>query len=347
MLSTNYNNALITYFILFTYLYWIDYTGPERASASANGNMLSISFECSPKRTARAHSPFHHSDYLLSPRSFHASSKDFHPPTVFASPVAHSLSYRSKSYHGELNRITSSTYRGLSEYNNDLSRSERSQLCSSRSAYNINESYRNIYTNHSAISINAYSNHYNHHNFWTPSLTPQPLNNRFRFQKRNAYKAHRSRSAYPLVERYDLLSAGYQNSPLQSRARVTASQDFQTNNWTKSLFDIHSSQATLRGNRPPLFRYSSVRSMFDDIAYVKSILNPDVYLRWLRSKRNMEDVTRRYDCPKYYDNDIITGYSQRVREMSYLTRSKRYISSYGKPYNKSPSFEKPIKGNSK
>lgn len=321
------------------------YVGPERASA--NSNVLGISFERSRTSSARAHSPFNHPDYSLSHRNFYSSAKDIHPPTAYASPVSLSLSYRSKSYHGELNRVTSSTYHGLSEYNIDLSRNERLQLCSSRSAYNINESYRNLYSNYSAISVNAYSKHYNHHNFWTPSSTPQPLNNRYRFQKRNAYKAHRSRSAYPLVQGHNVLGGGYQNNSLRlSRARITASQDFQSKSWTKSLFDIHSSQATLRFNRPSLFRYSSARSIFDDPAYAKSILNPDVYLRWLRSQRNMEDVVRRCDS-KYYDNDSIINCRQRIREISYLTQSKSYISLYGKPYNKSPKFEKPIKGNSK
>lgn len=240
-------------------------------------------------------------------RDSHSSVRDIHLPTVYDSAVPLPLSSRSKSYHGDLSRVTPSVFSGLSKCQSDLLRSQRSLHNYSHSTYNNLSNNRNTCSNYSLLSVNAYSKHYNHHNHWshTPSQQSLPLNSRCRFQKRHVYKTYRSRSANPLInEEYDLSSRKCRSAFLNttSTQRITSSQNFHIR--TKSMCNIHlSPPATTRLNysiASILPRYSSVRTMFDNSAYSRSILNPDVYVRWLRTKRGMEDVMRRQNYMSTY-----------------------------------------------
>lgn len=278
-------------------------------------------------------------------RDIHLSVRDVRLPTVYDSAVPMQLSHRSKSYHGDLNRVPASVFNGLSKYNSDLLGSHRSLLHYSHSTYNnlFNNNCRSTCSNYSILSVNAYSKHYSHHNHWS-NITSQPLNSRCRFHKRHVYKAYRSRSANPLNnDEYDLSRKGCRSAFLRSPStQLTASR--KSHIWTKSMSDIHSSpSATVRLHYSVssiLPRYSSVRTMIDSSAYSKSILNPDVYVRWLRSKRCMEDVVRRRDhVPTYRFIDSIGISERRERNTS------NYVSCYGNIFYRSPKLVHPIKGN--
>lgn len=316
--------------------------------------MPSVSFERLVSSSTSL-SPLQHREHSSSYRDIRSSARDFYLsvrdvrlPTVYDSPVPLQLSYRSKSYHGDLNRTNLSVFSGLSKCSSDLFRSNRSLSHYSPTTYNNN--CRNTYSSHSLLSVNAYSKHYSHHNHWshTPIL---PLNSRCRFQKRHAYKAYRSRSANPLLNEEYVSSSGIGcRSALlgtSSIQRITTTQDSHIR--TKSMSDIRSSPATLRPHcsiSSILPRYSSVRTILDKSAYSKSILNPDVYVRWLRSRRVIEDVVHRRDYTATNRfSDSIGAAERRWRETSYLSRSRNYISCYGKPHHISPTFEHPIKGN--
>lgn len=337
----------------------------ERASAR---NLLGTSFE-RLTHSPQVHSPFQqqseysYRDIRSSTRDIHSSSRDMHssirdiyssirdvrPPTLYESSLSLCLPNRSKSYHGDLNRIARSVLSGLGACSGDVFRSDRSLLRPSRSVYNIDDRYRNSYTNHTSLSVSAYSKHYNHHNHWSQGPS-QSLNSRSRFQKRNAYKAYRSRSANPLIEgRYNSLNSGYHSTISRvPSTRTPASHDLHAHSLTKSLWDIRSSQILIRSRiGSPLCRYSSARTILDDPAYSKSILNPDVYVRWLRSKRDIENVAQRRNQSLYRFNDAIDSTKRRLCDDTYWSRSKNYSSYYGQHYDKPPTFVQQIKGNPK
>lgn len=263
------------------------------------------------------------------------------------------MSYRSKSYHGDLNCITPSVFTGLSDYSSDLMKSDRSLSRLSRSAYNLNSNnnYRcSLSSIPSTSYVNAYSKHHNHHNHLI-RIPSQPINSRCRFQKRNAYKAYRSRSVNPSNEMYDFSSSGYHSNTLRSSIpRISTSQDLYatapSSRYSKSLSEIRVSQS--RNTYDSIPRSSSTRNIFDDSRYNNNILNPDVYVRWLRNKREMDNFSKRHilqSSLQLYDD---FEFSRRARDISsYSSSSKKNYFSYTQRQLKSPTFTKTIKGKQK
>lgn len=252
------------------------------------------------------------------------------------------LSYRSKSYHGDLSRIpqptaTSSYFDGL--YKDEMYRSHRSF---SRSASNLNSSnsYSNLQSSlprSNSSYVNAYSRHHSHHNHQitdTPK-TPVQTNWRSRFHSRNAYKAHRSRSANRPSDRdYSMPRTVRSSTPGGYRTNSTISDypsyDSLTVNSriSKSFSDIRTIQSRIDREllHLPLPRekcYSS-RNIDRHIDYelASHILNPDIYVRWLKNKWDIEESMQR----QHYS--ITSTRSHTNEDHMYTPKSRFYGTSY-------------------
>lgn len=206
--------------------------------------------------------------------------------------------YRSRSYQSDLNRLTPAPS-SLTSQSIELSRSDRGR---SYSALNLD---RNYYAPSSISSINAYSRHYNHHNYSSRISSTQnvatsfdsgiksKMNSRSRFISRSTLKSCRSHSANPPSDRDSV-------SMLSSMARISTLSDIQAMRFSKSLSDLRATYSRIS------YSNDLTNSLLRDRLPSRSsngtdsnILNPDIYLRWLKNKRDMEQYAFSNDFSKY------------------------------------------------
>lgn len=308
-------------------------------------------------RSSRAPSPFH--------REFTSSYRDMRP--IISETKSHrirdslpiTMPYRSKSYHGDLSRIaaqTSITAHHYDDYRTDLHRSRRS-MSSSASNLNASTSSRPSISSFHSSYVNVYSRHHSHHNHHLPissSQIPVQINNRSRFRARNAYKAYRSRSANRLDERDYSVSRTIRSSTPSTRlssstSHLSKSQDLlSTARFSKSLTDIRTLQSRINNEllRPLTREYSSSIRHIDDSTELAAnhILNPDIYIRWLKNKWDMEESFRRQrsmSARSHIDHYARLAKS-RFRDSSYPARVK--FSHYSRQHPDIPYFSKTIRG---
>lgn len=220
-------------------------------------------------------------------------------------------SYRSKSYHGDLSRIAppiaTSYLDGTHRHNID-----RSHRSLSRSASNLNSSnsyinLRNNLTRFNSTYVDTYSRHHSHHNHQLPDpqTTPVQTNWRSRFRGRNAYKAYRNHSANrPNDREYSIPRTIQSSTPSGYRADSAIPQYPSYDSFTissrisKSLSDIRTAHSRIDHDhlQLPLRREESYSSRnFDchaDHELASHILNPDIYLRWLKNKWDIQNSVR-------------------------------------------------------
>lgn len=163
---------------------------------------------------------------------------------------APSLSYRSKSYHGDLSRLTPLSL--------------HASIGSSRSFSRL-PSYRDLSTydfnGFNASYVNAYSRHHSHHQ---ASMSRPQLNSRNRFRAR-MIRPVRSRSANP-PERYRS-SVVRDHTPIPFTA--SSCSDFSR----KPIFSTRMSERAATEN-------SSIKLMCN-------VLDPDSHIRWLKNRREL------------------------------------------------------------
>lgn len=280
------------------------------------------------------------------------------------------LSYRSKSYHGDLSRIskpitTSSYFDGIRK--DEMYRSHRSLSRSTTNLDNSN-SYSNLQNSLPRLNssyVNTYSRHHSHHSHQIPDTSKAPVqtNWRSRFHSRNAYKAYRSRSANRPSERdYSLPRTIRSSTPGGYRTNSTISDypsyDSLTINSriSKSFSDIRTIQSRIDRDllHLPLRREKSYSSRnIDrniDHELASHILNPDIYVRWLKNKWDIEESMRRrrhysvlstrsntFDDYMYTPKNRFYGTSHTSRSKCRSYDSLRYSSQI-------PKFSKTIKG---
>lgn len=305
-------------------------------------------------RNSRAHSPFHREF-----TSFHREPPHSTSYRDTASIVRDSLSvlmpYRSKSYHGDLNRITHSTIPSYyDDRRTDLYRSNRSL---SRSATNLSGSSSNL--RHSLSSfhssyVHSYSRHHSHHNHHVP-IAPRtlvPANSRSRFHTRTAYKAYRSRSVNRLDERDYSMARSIRTSTPRTRtsasiARYSSHDLISSVGFSKSLSDVRTIQSRINNELlRPLQREGS--SILSNRAHQHSelashILNPDIYVRWLKNKWDLEESRQRsLSARSFVDSSVDwTRSRSHFRDRSFPSRSKFSCDS-SRP--QIPTFAKTIRG---
>lgn len=331
-------------------------------------------------RNSRAKSPFHREQascyresYPSVRDTYRHKSRDHLPiiDTSYSSKNRESLrppmlSYRSKSYHGDLSRIarpiaTSSYFDGVRK--DEMYRSHRSL---SRSASNLNSSnsYNNL-RNFTPSYVNTYSRHHSHHSHQmsdTPK-TPVQMNWRSRFHSRNAYKAYRSRSANRPNERDYSISmprtirsstpGGYRTDSVISDY---PSYDSLTINSraSKSFSDIRTIQSRIDHDllHLPLRREKSYSSRFidrhTDHELASHILNPDIYVRWLKNKWDIEESMRRQHhsvvSTHSHTDDYVHTPKNRPFGCSYPSRMKCLSYDSLRHSFQIPTFSKTIKG---
>lgn len=170
---------------------------------------------------------------------------------------APSLSYRSKSYHGDLSRLTPLSLRDSIGSSRSYSRLPSHRDLSS-SAYDL--------SGFNASYVNAYSRHHSHHQVSAPR--PQ-LNNRNRFRAR-MIRPVRSRSANP-PERYrSSVVRDYTPSPFTASAYSDYSR--------KPIFSTRLAERTAIEN-------SSIKLMCN-------VLGVDSHVRWLKNRRELSQSPR-------------------------------------------------------
>lgn len=279
------------------------------------------------------------------------------------------LSYRSKSYHGDLSRISQpvATSRYFdSGYKDEMYRSHRSL---SRSASNLNSSnsysnLRNSLPRLNSSYVNAYSRHHSHHNHQitdTPK-TPVQMNWRSRFHSRNAYKAHRSRSANRPNDRdYSMPRTVRSSTPGGYRTTSTIS-DYPSydslkinSRISKSFSDIRTIQSRIDRDllHLPLRRekYYSSRNIdrHNDFELASHILNPDIYVRWLKNKWDIEESMLRQhrsttSTRSHINDDYMYTPKNRSYGTSYPSRTKCLSYDSLRHSYQIPTFSKFIKG---
>lgn len=274
------------------------------------------------------------------------------------------MPYRSKSYHGDLNRISHSTvpihiddFKTVfkTDFKTDFRTDFRSIRSLSRSATNLSSSTNlrsNLSSFHSSY-VNVYSRHHSHHNHHVPKAprTSVQINNRSRFRARNAYKANRSQSANRLDDR-DYFTPNRNRSSTPG-ARTTSTIPYHSHSdllsmtgISKSLSDIRTIQSRINNEllRPLLHESSSIRSIADSPELSRHILNPDIYLRWLKNKWGMEDRLRRERSVSTWSNidDYTHSSKSCFRDSSYSSRVKFSHDSQNRP--QLPFFLKTIRG---
>lgn len=311
-------------------------------------------------RNSRVQSPFH--------REFTAFHREPHTPSYRDSAsiavrdsLSTSIPYRSKSYHGDLNRIKHSTVPSYyDDRRADLYRSDRSL---SQSANNLNVSgssgnlRHSLSSFHSSSYVNAYSRHHSHHNHHVPIAprTPVPTNSRNRFHTRSAYKAYRSRSVNRLDEHDYSMPRSIRASTPRSRtcasiARYSSHDHISSAGFSSSLSDVRTIQSRINSEllRPLQRESSSILSTrtHDYSELASHILNPDIYVRWLKNKWDLEDSFRRQrsvSARSIVDSSIDYVRSRsRFRDTSFPSRSKF---SYDSLRPHIPTFAKTIRGN--
>lgn len=265
------------------------------------------------------------------------------------------MPYRSKSYHGELNRITHSTIPIHFDYHRSDFRRVRS-LSRSVNNLNVNCNLRAASTSIPSSYVNIYSHHHNHHNHHAPMAprTSVQINNRSRFHTRNAYKkTYRSSSANRLDDRdYFRLSSFRSSTPsaisTSSTTPYYSKNDFlSTNAVSKSLSDIRTIQSRISNEpvRSYLNGSFSSRSIANSSELASHILNPDMYVRWLKNKWGMENRLRRERSVS--TRSFIDEYA-RSRKVSFRGNSfpsRVNFSHNSWQHSSIPHFSKTIKGN--
>lgn len=276
------------------------------------------------------------------------------------------LSYRSKSYHGDLSRITPSTF---TSHFDDVRKSEmyRSERSLSRSVSNLNagSNLRSSSFSFPSSYVNSYSRHHSHHNHHVPIPPRTPvvqINNRSRFRARNAYKAYRSRSVNRLDESDYAMSRTVRSSTPgtyrgDSMISYLSSHDslLTSNRISKSMSDIRSIQTRINNEllhqNYPLLRdsRSSIRNIDHhfDSELASHILNPDIYVRWLKNKWDMDESMRRQRSvvsTRSHTDDTAYSVKNRLRGSSYPTRMRFSYDSTRHP--KRPIFSNTIRGKS-
>lgn len=300
-------------------------------------------------RSSRARSPFQ--------REFKTSHRETFLPIRDTKSYRDSLPittpYRSKSYHGELNRITHST---ISSHFDDFRTDYGSIRSVSRSATNLNasSSLRTSLSSFHSSYVNAYSRHHSHHNHYAPMppRTPVQINSRSRFRARNAYKAYRSRSANRLDDRDYSMSSHIRSSTPRARSPSPISHHYSyqdlrsTTGFSKSLSDIRTIQSRIHNEllRPLYRESSSIRNIDGSSEFASHILNPDIYLRWLKNKWSMEDRFRRERSvsTRSYIDDYARSSKSYYRDSSYPSRVK--FSHDSRQHRQLPFFSKTIRG---
>lgn len=276
------------------------------------------------------------------------------------------LSYRSKSYHGDLSRIPSTASLLRPNYyddirGRDLYRSERSLSRSVTNLPNVN-STSNLRNAFNSSYVNAYSRHHSHHNHQTqaPISIPSQINRRDRFRARNAYKAYRSRSANRSVDGLETTPRSQRSSTSVTAATYRADSHYSSHDSiatsariSKSLSDIRTIQSRLNHELTQLAlprdnstSYRSIDRYVDHDAAIH-ILNPDIYVRWLKNKWDAEESMRRQRSvismrSTRTADDYSYGVGNRLRGSSYPSRTRySYESSRVPPI---PTFTRGIRG---
>lgn len=169
-----------------------------------------------------------------------------------------SLSYRSKSYHGDLSRLTPLVMHDSIGSSRSYSRLPSHRDLSTSSTYDFN--------GFNASYVNAYSRHHSHHQ---PS-TPRPqINNRNRFRAR-MIRPVRSRSANP-PERYrPSVVRDYTPSPFTASSYADFSR--------KPVFSTRLAERTAIEN-------SSIKLMCN-------VMGVDSHVRWLKNRRELTQSPR-------------------------------------------------------
>lgn len=198
-------------------------------------------------------------------------------------------SYRSKSYHDDLNQIARlSSSRATSIYDCHRNRYGNKWQTQSLSVHDLSQS--DIWRESCNISsINAYAKHYSHHEC---SAREARLTSRNRFKARAVLKATRSRS----VDR----SPGSQS---REQIRTSTLLDFPLPGLSRSMHDLSCSARSV-----PRFSITrenttsrSIKSYHRDWRNVSTssgdwmydIMNkPDFYVRWLRQQREISSVSK-------------------------------------------------------
>lgn len=266
------------------------------------------------------------------------------------------MPYRSKSYHGDLNRISHSTVPShFDDFKTDFRSDFGSIRSLSRSATNLSSStnLRSSLSNIHSSYVNVYSRHHSHHNHHVPIAprTPVQINNRSRFRARNAYKSYRSRSVNRLDDRDYFTPNRIRSSTPGARTISTIpyhshSDLLSMTGISKSLSDIRTIQSRINNEllRPLLHESSSIRSIVDSPELARHILNPDIYVRWLKNKWGMEDRLRRERSVSTWSNidDYTRSTKSCFRDSSYSSRVKFSNDSRQRP--QIPLFSKTIRG---
>lgn len=323
-------------------------------------------------RSSRAQSPSY--------RDFSSSLRDLHPPTrdvtraALRDSLPVTIPYRSKSYQSDLHRVSHAAVPSrCDDRRSDFYKSDQSLT---RSVTNLasNSSRHSLSTLPSSY-VNSYSRHHIHHNHRVPSAprTPVQINSRSRFHARSAYKAYRSRSVNRLDES-DYTSTRSLRSTTPSSIRLpTAPSQYSSQSLlssmrsSKSLSDIRATQARIN-NELSHFGYrtstsirniddhefshssyrlsSSIRNI-DDSDTSGHILNPDMYVRWLKNKWDMEEGLCRQQSQfarSRIDSDSI-DLARRAKSSSHCSFPSRLKFSHDSwRHPKHPTFSKTIRG---
>lgn len=275
--------------------------------------------------------------------------------TLSRDSLSASLPYRSKSYNGDLSRISYSTpYTSSFDDHRLLSRPEpyTSDRSRSRSVSHL-DTDRSSLSNFSPSYVNTYSRHHSHHNHHPsiPPRVPPQISNRSRFHTRSAYKAYRSRS----VNRLDDHDFSISQSPVRPHAadlyrapsttQRSARSFLSSARFSKSLSDIRATQSRIN-NEISLYLQrasSSIRNIDDYSELANHILNPDLYVRWLKNKWDMEENYRRQQSLSAwsYSEDMSERLAKnsRLRGNSYGSRMKYFHES-----RRYPTFSQTIRG---
>lgn len=328
-------------------------------------------------RNSRAKSPFHRELKSCYRESFptvadtfrhksrdHIPTRDmFHSCKNRDSLYFPTLSFRSKSYHGDLSRIAPSTST-QSSYFDSVRQDEiyRNSRLLSHSISNLNSSgsCSNL-RNFTSTYVNTYSRHHNHHSHQLPDTTKTPvqMNWRSRFRGRNAYKAYRSRSVNQSHDRdYSMprssTPGGYR---VDSVIPNYPSLDSLTINSriSKSFSDIRTVQPRIDRDQLhlPLRRETSYSSRnidrHCDHELATHILNPDIYVRWLKNKWDIEESMRRnhdnvVSTRSHIDDTYLHTQKNRFNGSSYPSRMKSLSYDSMRHSSQIPTFSKTIRG---
>lgn len=320
-------------------------------------------------RNSRPKSPFHRelkscyreSCPSVGDSAFRHKSRDHIPlrDTFYSSKSRDSLhfpplSLRSKSYHGDLSRITqptstTSSYLG-SLHSDDTYRSSR-LLSHSASNLNGSRSCSNL-RNFTPAYVNTYSRHHSHHSHQVPDTmkTPVQMNWRSRFRGRTAYKAYRSRSVNQAYDRDYSMPRSL--TPGVSRAdSAIPNYPSLDSRVSKSFSDIRTVHPRI--DPDPLHLTSQRENSYSsrninrhsDHEPTNHILNPDIYVRWLKNKWDLEESMRRNAVSmRPRTGDYMHSQKNRFSASSYPSRMKSLSYDSLRHSSQIPTFSKTIKG---